>query len=174
MSNQSWRQCVKKSWLNREVKGIWFYVIFIALIISVAFIFPVKQQNVQVEQKEVVVEKIEAPKSIIGLATYYDYDLDRKDQRCLTNNCYSMFHATCASREFKRGTILKVTNLDNLKSVECRVNDFGPMSCKDRIKNGLDTPDKCVEREIDLSSYAFKKIANTKLGLINVEINVIK
>jgi rare lipoprotein A (peptidoglycan hydrolase) len=66
----------------------------------------------------------------------------------------SKTRATCASRDFPRYSYLIVTNLDNGKSVRCFVNDY------------IEHPD----RHVDLSSHAFKQIANLKLGLIQVKI----
>lgn len=96
-------------------------------------------------------------KSITGIGSYYDYDLRRSDQKCRSNDCYSMFNLTCASRDFDRGTMLKVTNLDNRKEVICRVNDYGPELSTGRI--------------LDLSSHAFSQISELKLGLVNIKID---
>jgi rare lipoprotein A (peptidoglycan hydrolase) len=82
----------------------------------------------------------------IGIASWYDYKLDGIE--------WSKTHRTCASRTLKRGSMAKVTNLANGKSVECFVNDY------------IEHP----QREIDLSSYAFSQIADLKLGLIKVKI----
>ena len=63
---------------------------------------------------------------------------------------------TCASWDYPFGTRLKVTNLTNGKNVIVRVNDRGP--------------NKRLGRAIDLTKHAFSRIANTKEGLILVEI----
>ncbi|MCF7860153.1 serine hydrolase [Patescibacteria group bacterium] len=63
-----------------------------------------------------------------------------------------------ASPDFKAGTILKVTNLENGKSVDVTVNDYGP----DRRLH----PD----RVIDLDAVAFTKIASLGDGLVRVKI----
>lgn len=63
-----------------------------------------------------------------------------------------------ASPDFKKGTVLKVTNIDNGKSVSVTVNDFGP----DRKAH----PD----RVIDLDKVAFARIASLGAGVINVKI----
>jgi D-alanyl-D-alanine endopeptidase (penicillin-binding protein 7) len=67
-----------------------------------------------------------------------------------------------ASPDFKAGTILKVTNLDNGRTVNVTVNDYGP----DRSL----FPD----RVIDLDAVAFAKIAFTRDGIINVKIEAKK
>lgn len=67
-----------------------------------------------------------------------------------------------ASPDFKAGTILKVTNLDNGKTVDVTVNDYGP--------NRSLFPN----RVIDLDAVAFNKIASTRDGIINVKIETKK
>jgi rare lipoprotein A len=63
-----------------------------------------------------------------------------------------------ASPDFPKGTKLKVTNLDNSKSVIVTVNDYGP----ERNKH----PDRAV----DLDLVAFEKIAKKSVGLIKVKV----
>lgn len=63
---------------------------------------------------------------------------------------------TCASWDYPFGTILRVTNLANGRTVLVRVNDRGPA--------------KRLRRAIDLSRAAFARLADLKKGLIRVEI----
>lgn len=100
-------------------------------------------------------KKIEG-KSVVGIASWYDYDLNSKNQKCLDDNCWSLTHSTCASKTFKRHSTITVENLANGKKVQCFVNDYGPT--------------KETKREIDLSSFAFKQLAPLGSGLINVKI----
>lgn len=65
-----------------------------------------------------------------------------------------------ASPDFPKGTKLKVTNLDNNKSVVITVNDFGP----ERNKH--------PNRAIDLDLVAFEKIAKKSAGLIKVKVEL--
>jgi len=72
---------------------------------------------------------------------------------------YSYKGCDCAaSPDYPKGTQLKVTNVDNGKSVVVKVNDWGP--------------DRSVfpDRVIDLDAVAFKKIGSTYSGLINVKV----
>lgn len=84
-----------------------------------------------------------------GEASWYDYGLEGEPN-------YSEYNATCASRDYPRGTMLRVLNLDTNEGVVCRVNDYGP--------------EKWTGRVIDLSSYAFSQIAELGRGLVDVEI----
>lgn len=61
---------------------------------------------------------------------------------------------TCASNHFKIGTKLKITNVENGKSVIVKVNDTGAFK----------------DKNIDLSEGAFKRIANLKQGRIEIKV----
>ncbi len=63
-----------------------------------------------------------------------------------------------ASPEFPKGTILRVTNVDNDKTVDITVNDFGP--------NQNQFPD----RILDLDKVAFAAIADPSVGGIDITI----
>ena len=67
-----------------------------------------------------------------------------------------------ASPDFVKGTVLRVHNLANGKFVDVTINDFGPERAK--------FPD----RVIDLDAVAFKKIAATSDGLINIKVEPLK
>jgi len=66
---------------------------------------------------------------------------------------------TCAIWDLPFNAILKVTNLENNKSVIVRVNDRGPA--------------KRLNRAIDLTKTAFAQIADLDKGLIEVSIEAI-
>ncbi|MBB1306642.1 septal ring lytic transglycosylase RlpA family protein [Pseudoalteromonas sp. SR43-5] len=72
---------------------------------------------------------------------------------------FSQQAATAAHLEFDFGTKVVVTNLANNKSVTVRINDRGPY-VRGRI--------------IDLSKSMFKKIADPKVGVIDVSVTVLK
>ena len=65
---------------------------------------------------------------------------------------------TAAHKKLPLGTKIKITNIENGKSVIVRINDRGPF-VRGRI--------------IDLSRSAFSSIGNTSAGVINVEIEVV-
>jgi len=66
---------------------------------------------------------------------------------------------TCAIWDLPFNTILKVTNLENGKSVLVRVNDRGPA--------------RRLNRAIDLTKQAFSKIADLEKGLADVSVEII-
>ncbi len=66
---------------------------------------------------------------------------------------------TCATRLYKLGSVLNITNLANGKTVQVRVSD----------KIGK----RFATKRIDLSKGAFSQIANLKQGIISVKVEVI-
>lgn len=110
--------------------------------------------KVQLEQEQKInslyLEAETLHQAVFGKASYYDYQLD--------SGWSSEGHRVCASRTYKRGTMLEVKNVENGKVVQCLVTDYGP------------DESQFPERIIDLSSYAFSQIADLKLGVINVAI----
>ena len=71
---------------------------------------------------------------------------------------YDMYAMTAAHRRLPFGSVVRVTNLDNGKSVEVRINDRGPF-VKGRI--------------IDLSYTAARKLDMIGPGVVPVKIKVI-
>jgi len=67
-----------------------------------------------------------------------------------------------ASPDFAKGTVLRVYNLDNGKSVDVTVNDWGPER------------DKFPDRVVDLDYVAFSKIASPGAGVVPVRIETLK
>lgn len=89
---------------------------------------------------------------------------------------YSQDSLTCASPFVRFGTKIKITNLDNNKSVIVRVNDRGPYHCY------IDTLNKVrpyyplkahPSRGFDLSKAAFDSIADLKKGVIKIKYQIL-
>lgn len=100
-------------------------------------------------------EEIEDP-----IVSWYDYKIvNGLGIPCRRgNNCYTEQKRVAASREYERGTFLRVTNLRNGKWVIVQVTDY------------IEHP----ERELDLSSYAFSRIENLKMGLLKAKIEKVE
>ena len=92
-----------------------------------------------------------------GLASFYGNEY--QSRKTSSGEIFDQSKPTAAHRTLPFGTRLKVTNSQNGKSVIVRVNDRGPFA-KGRV--------------IDLSSSAFKSIANLNLGVVPVKIEVIR
>ena len=92
-----------------------------------------------------------------GLASWYGPDFHGK----LTSNreIYNMHALTAAHKTLPFGTYVRVTNLNNGKSVVVRINDRGPF-IKGRI--------------IDLSYAAARKLGLDIAGVVPVKIKVLK
>lgn len=91
-----------------------------------------------------------------GQASYYGNEFHGR--KTASGERFDQAKLTAAHRTLPFGTRLKVTNTQNGRSVEVRVNDRGPF-VKGRI--------------IDLSSSAFKTIASLNAGVAPVRIQVV-
>ncbi len=111
------------------------------------------------------VRKAEPPKtkirknhrSFYGTASWYSESDPFINLRTANGEIFDDTKMTCASWNFPFGTRLKITNLQNGRSVIVRVNDRGPA--------------KRLNRLIDLTRSAFRKIADTKTGIIKVRVS---
>ena len=101
-------------------------------------------------------EQPEAPQVQTGKASYYADKFHGR--KTASGELYDRNKLTCAHRTLPFGTMCKVTNIANGKSVQVRVNDRGPFS-KHRI--------------VDLSARAFKLIGDVSAGILDVKLEVI-
>jgi len=92
----------------------------------------------------------------LGVCSWYSKTDPAINLHTANGEIFDDTQMTCASWYFPFNTYLRVTNLSNGKSVICRVNDRGPA--------------KRLNRIIDLSKSAFRKISDPKIGLIRVSI----
>ena len=92
-----------------------------------------------------------------GMASYYGGSWHGK--KTANGEIFNENSLTAAHKTLPFGTKVKVTNLDNGKSVVVRINDRGPYS-KGRV--------------IDLSKVAFSRIASTSKGVTRVKLEVAK
>lgn len=92
-----------------------------------------------------------------GIATFYGMGDGTHGKRTANGETFNAYNWTAAHPYLPMGTRLRVTNQDNLRQVEVRVNDRGPYSHAD----------------IDLSYGAFSHIASTSKGNATVCYRVI-
>ncbi|MFC1666256.1 septal ring lytic transglycosylase RlpA family protein [Candidatus Omnitrophota bacterium] len=97
-----------------------------------------------------------------GMASWYSEEDPGVLETTANMEQFDDTRLTCAVWQIPFDTILKVTNLENGKSVYVRVNDRGP--AKRLVKKG---------RIIDLTKTAFSKISDLKKGLIRVKVEII-
>ncbi|WP_098414494.1 septal ring lytic transglycosylase RlpA family protein [Vibrio sp. ES.051] len=93
---------------------------------------------------------------LIGQASWYGSQFHGK--LTASGETYNMNAYTSAHKTLPFGTIVRVTNTANNKSVDVKINDKGPY----------------VEgRVIDLSYKAFAQIGNVKKGTVPVKVEII-
>ncbi len=129
-------------------------------------IYQNKEENLNVNSKneavadtfEKVIEERERYTHFqTGMASYYGGSWHGK--KTANGEIFNENSLTAAHKTLPFGTKVKVTNLDNGKSVVVRINDRGPYS-KGRV--------------IDLSKVAFSRIASTSKGVTRVKLEVAK
>ena len=99
------------------------------------------------------IEKRETRVVQYGVASWYGVDFHGKPTS--SGEVYDMYQLTCAHNTFPLGTMVMVTNLENGRSVELKVNDRGPF-----VK----------ERIIDLSYAAARILGMWEKGTASVKV----
>jgi len=97
-----------------------------------------------------------------GKASWYSRQSPGINKRTANNEIFNDQALTAAMWNVPFQQLIKVTNLDNGKSVIVRVNDRGPH--RRFVRRG---------RVIDLSRQAFVQIASPRKGLINVQLELL-
>jgi rare lipoprotein A len=94
-----------------------------------------------------------------GIASWYSETDPNINRHTANGEIFDDSRMTCAAWDYPFGTYLEVKNLENGKTVVCRVNDRGP--------------NKRLKRLVDLTKSAFRKIANPRRGLLKVSVRVV-
>lgn len=102
-------------------------------------------------------DKVSLPTITEGIASYYADDFHGK--KAANGEIFDMHTMVAAHRTFPFGSIVKVTNLENNKTVNVRIIDRGPFK---------------LQRIIDLSYGAAKEIEMVKTGTAKVSLELIK
>jgi rare lipoprotein A len=109
-----------------------FVVLLISLILSTACApkrvpterrIPPSEKQITKEER---IEKRETKGVQYGIASWYGKDFHGKPTS--SGEIYDMYQLTCAHNTLPLGTAVMVTNLENGKSVELKVNDRGPFA----------------------------------------------
>ncbi len=96
-------------------------------------------------------------KTMEGIASYYADDFNGK--KTANGETYDMYKMTAAHRSLPFNTKVRVTNLDNKRSIIVRINDRGPFK---------------LERIIDLSLAAATQLGMKGTGTANVKLEVVE
>jgi len=115
----------------------------------------VYERRIPPPEKETKIEKRETREVQQGIASWYGKDFHGKQTS--SGEVYDMYQLTCAHQTLPLGTMVMVTNLENGKSVELKVNDRGPF-VKGRI--------------IDVSYAAAKMLDMSEKGTAMVKVEV--
>jgi rare lipoprotein A len=120
---------------------------------------PPEKKEVLKEEKlipEIKIEKRETREVQYGVASWYGGDFHGRSTS--SGEVYDMYQLTCAHNTLPLGTTVMVTNLENRRSIELKVNDRGPF-----VK----------ERIIDLSYTAAQILGIWEKGTAYVKVEVI-
>lgn len=97
------------------------------------------------------------PKTQIGIASYYGKKFHKK--RTANGEIFNMYKVSAAHKSYPLGTKVRVTNLQNGKSLKLVINDRGPF---------------VSGRIIDLSYKAARKLGFVNQGIVKVRIDVLR
>ncbi len=97
------------------------------------------------------------PKTQIGIASYYGKKFQKK--RTANGEIFNMYKVSAAHKSYPLGTKVRVTNLENGKSLKLVINDRGPF---------------VSGRIIDLSYKAARKLGFVNQGTVKVRIDVLR
>ena len=157
------------------MKRLNFMLLVITLLCLFTFEVTEKPKVETKEKCEPVEEKVlktplEEEGISYGQASYYgEYWNGRTTANMEIYDCDLL---TCASPSLPFNTVIKVTNLDNCKTVTIRVNDRGPYKM-DKHGKVLKPLVPHPKRVLDLSKASFKYIANLKTGVLNIKYEII-
>jgi rare lipoprotein A len=115
----------------------------------------VRERRIPPPEEEIRIEKRETREIQQGIASWYGKDFHGRHTS--SGEVYDMYQLTCAHPTLPLGTMVMVTNLENGKSVELKVNDRGPF-VKGRI--------------IDVSYAAAKMLDMCEKGTAPVKVEV--
>ena len=122
-------------------------IIYLAFLISILNLFCSDESREKSLQNVVIGQ---------GMASWYGPGFDGK--RTANGDKFNMNNYTAAHREIEFGTLVKVTNIENEKSVVVEINDRGPFT-----RNKI----------IDLSKKAAEKIDMITAGAANIKMEII-
>mgnify|MGYP003610737872 CR=1 FL=1 len=92
-----------------------------------------------------------------GNATFYHDKYHGR--KAADGSVFSQYALTCASNVYKLGSIVRVTNMENGKSVIVKVTDTGAFK---------------MPRIVDLSKTAFSQLTSLNRGIVKVLVEEVK
>ena len=95
------------------------------IIIERGMPLPEKKEVLKEEIREEKIDKRETKEVQYGIASWYGSDFHGRPTS--SGEIYDMYQLTCAHNTLPLGTTVMVTNLENGRSLELKVNDRGPL-----------------------------------------------
>ena len=125
----------------------------------------------EISKKKVVLDTPVEKREFYGHASYYGKKWNGRNTANM--EIYDCTKLTCASPKLPFNTIIKVTNIDNNKSVKIRVNDRGPfrMDQEGALVRPLEPHPK---RVLDLSRKSFRMIGDLSKGILRVKYEIVE
>jgi len=133
--------------LKRKI--IWFIVLVLLMDVGIA-------AWVLVSDLKTRFPRMDLSRASVGVASWYSRQDKHIKPETANGEKFDDTKMTCASWHHSFGEKLIVLNVLTGKWVVCRVNDRGP--------------NKRLDRTVDLTYAAFKKIANPRKGLVYVTV----
>ena len=131
-------------------------ILFIIMALTLTCCSNSSKRTVNYSKSYIQSSRFKVGRTIKGKASWYGDFFHGK--KTASGEKYNMRDLTAASKTLPFGTIVRVKNLSNGKSVKVKINDRGPY----------------VEgRMIDLSRAAFKKISPLEVGVLNVKVTIL-
>lgn len=140
---------------------IW-YVTILVMVLTLAFMPQTRsdaRSGLSADAEQSAMER-NTRYTLTGVASWYSKNSPGIRKRTANNEVFDDRAMTCAMWGAEFNQQLRVTNLDNGKSVVVRVNDRGPHPRF--FRQG---------RIIDLTEAAFSKISPTQKGLIPIQVD---
>lgn len=137
--------------MKTHKKRIFIIVIFLALL-----------STLRIAIAEITPLSFRLNSSLYGKASWYSRHSPGINKYTANNERFNDQEMTCAIWGIEFDRQVRVTNLENGKSVVVRVNDRGP-----------DHRLLLQGRMIDLTKSAFRKIAPTRQGIVDVKIELL-
>ena len=147
----------------------------ISLLVFVIRIKPEETKSVpkveEISKEKVVLDEPIEKEEIYGYASYYGKKWNGRNTANM--EIYDCTKLTCASPNLPFNTVIKVTNIDNNKSIKVRVNDRGPFRMDS--EGGLIRPlEPHPKRVLDLSRKSFRMIGDLSKGILRIKYEVVE
>ena len=143
-------------WVSKSISlPIWLIIVFFLMTACAPERRVVYERRMPPAEKREI-KKGESREPQYGVASWYGSDFHGRATS--SGEVYDMYQLTCAHQTLPLGTMVMVTNVENGKSLELKVNDRGPF-----VK----------ERIIDVSYAAARMLGMWEKGTASVKVEVI-